>query len=63
MSKRVVFQSQIYGTGQFFISTSMMPSATRGAFLKNRPPGPPEKLLFKKSKDAKIEIPSTLYPY
>jgi hypothetical protein len=24
----------------------MVPSATRGAFLKNRPPGPPEKLLI-----------------
>jgi hypothetical protein len=23
-----------------------MPSVTRGAFLKNRPPGPPEKLLI-----------------
>ncbi len=26
----------------------MLPPAARGAFLKSRPPGPPEKLLFNK---------------
>jgi hypothetical protein len=28
--------------------SKFMPPAARGAFLKNRPPGPPEKLLFRK---------------
>jgi hypothetical protein len=27
-----------------------MPPAARGAFLKSRPPGPPEKLLFNNKK-------------
>jgi dTDP-4-amino-4,6-dideoxygalactose transaminase len=30
----------------YVIENISMPPAARGAFLKNRPPGPPEKLLF-----------------